>query len=64
MKYHDIIPLLLDVASFSMKYFILSKVYSDEGGLKSLYHGLPTCMEDNPRALVSGLSKTGRQTVV
>ena len=28
------IPPVPDIANFSMKYFILSKVYSDEGGIK------------------------------
>ena len=30
------IPPLPEIANFSTKYFILSKVYSDEGGIKSV----------------------------
>ena len=34
---------------FSNKYFIMSKVYTDEAGIKKkLYHGLSTCKGDNP----------------
>ena len=29
-----IIPPLLEIANFSTKYFILSKVYTDKGGIK------------------------------
>ena len=28
----------------------LMKVYTDEGGIKSLYHGLSICTGDNPLA--------------
>ena len=48
-----------------MKYFILSKVYTDEGGTKKLYHGLPACTRDNPQAKACELSPhTGGQTTV
>ena len=33
-------PGLLEIANFSTKYFILSKVYTNEGSTKKLYHGL------------------------
>ena len=48
----SIIPPLPDIAKFSMKYFILSKVYTDEGGIIviPLSHVLSTCMGDNPFA--------------
>ena len=39
-----------ETANLSKKYFILSKVYSEEGGIKKLYYGLSTCMGDNPLA--------------
>ena len=29
-----VIPLLTEIANFSMKYLILSKVYTNEGGIK------------------------------
>ena len=51
--------------NFGTKYFILSKVYTDEGGIKQLYlhHGYSACTGDNPRALLTkarGLShRTG-----
>ena len=45
--------------------FILIKVYTDENGMKYLYHGLSTCTGDNPLAKARGLSpRTGGQTVV
>ena len=56
---------LSEIANFSTKYFILSKVYIDEGGIKHLYHGLSACTEDNPLAKARGLSpRTGGQTIV
>ena len=33
-----------------MKYFILSKVYTDEGGMKLLFYGLSACKADNSLA--------------
>ena len=34
---------------FSIKYSILTKVYTDEGGIKQLYHGLTSLkLEDYP----------------
>ena len=59
------IPPVPDIANCSMKYFILSKVYSNEGGIKQLYHGLSICIGDNPLAKACGLSPfTGGQTMV
>ena len=37
--YKYLIPPLTEIASFSTKYFILSKVYTDDSGIKQLYHG-------------------------
>ena len=34
----EVIPSLTDIANFSMKYFILRKVCTDDGGMKQLYH--------------------------
>ena len=39
------------IGALRVKYFILSKVYTDEGGMKYLYHGLSTYMGDNPQSL-------------
>ena len=51
------------MANFITTYFILSKDYTGYDGIKYLYHGLPACTEDNPRA--RGLSpRTCGQTVV
>ena len=38
-----IIPPLLDITNLSTKYFILSKVYTDEDGIKYINHGLSAC---------------------
>ena len=44
---------------------MLNKVYTDEGGIKWLYHGLSACTEDNPLAKARGSSpRTGGQTMV
>ena len=59
------IPSLADVANPSTKYFLLSKVYAVEGGLKYVYHSLSVCAGANPRAKARGLSpRTDWQTVV
>ena len=42
-----ITPSLPEIANLSMKYFILSKVYTVEG-----VHGLSACVGDNPRAFI------------
>ena len=42
------LPLLPKITNFSTKYFILSKVYTEEDGIKQLYHGLSTCTGDRP----------------
>ena len=47
---NTVIQPLPETANLSKKYFILSKVYSEEGGIKKLYCGLSTCMGDNPLA--------------
>ena len=59
-------PLTISSVWFlSTKYFILSKFYTDEGGMINLHHGLSGCTIDNPRSTVRGLSpRTGGQTVV
>ena len=45
------------LTNFSTKYRVMCKVYTDFGGIKQLYHGLPACRTgDNPRALANGLS--------
>ena len=59
------IPLLPEITNFSMKYFILSKVYTDESGIKKLKHSLLAFTGDNPLAEACGLSLcTGGQTMV
>ena len=67
-KYHQIkkfIPHMPEIAKFSTKYFILNKVYTYEGGIKQLFHGLYTCTGKNSLAKARGLSpRTGGQTVV
>ena len=47
---------LVKITNFSTTYFILSKVYSGEGGIKQLYHGLSACAGDNQLAKAFGLS--------
>ena len=37
------INLYTTLNNFSMKYLMMCKVYTDVGGIKLLYHGLPTC---------------------
>ena len=57
--------ILAHIANFSTKYFILSKVFTDEGEIRLLYHGLSTCVGDNPLTKAHGLSpRTGRLTIV
>ena len=46
---------LPEVATFSKKYFILTKVYIYEGGIKYLFHGLFACAGDSPLAKARGL---------
>ena len=48
--YQIFIPHLPKIANYSTKYFILSKVCTDEGGIKWTYHGLFACTGDNPPA--------------
>ena len=56
---------LLEIANFSTKYFILSKVYTVEGGIIQLCQGLFPCMGDNPLTKAYGLFQhTYGQTVV
>ena len=58
-------PHLPEIANYSVKKFILSKVYTDEGGVKYLYPDLSACTGDNPLAKARGLSpRTGGQTMV
>ena len=62
-----LLPRLLEIDKFTTKYFILSKVYTDEGGLIKLCHILSACTGDHPPPLAtaSGLSsRTGKQTKV
>ena len=64
-NYDIIIPPFPEIANFSMRYFMLSKVYTDEGSTIKLYHGLSACTGDNPLAKARVLSpRTGRQTMV
>ena len=45
--------------------FILSKVYTDEGGIEQVYNGLSACTGDRSRTKARGLSpRTGGRTVV
>ena len=48
-----------DISKFSTNYFILSKGYTDEAGVKYLYPELSTCAEDYPlpKTPGSGCSK-------
>ena len=56
---------LPEIANFSTNYFIMNKVYTDEGGMKYIYHGLSSGTGDNPLAKACGLyPRTGGQTVV
>ena len=44
---------------------ILSKVYTNKGDIKQLYHGLSACTRDDPLAKARGLSpRTDGQTMV
>ena len=46
----DIRPLTISSVWFlSTKYVKLSKVYTNEGGMVNLFHGLSACTENNPR---------------
>ena len=59
-----VIP-LPEGATISMTYFSQSNGYTDEGGIKSLYHGLSACSGNHPLAKARGLSpRTGGQTMV
>ena len=40
-------PPLPDFTDFIIKHFRVSKVYTDEGGIKYFYQCLSTCMGDN-----------------
>ena len=52
-------------ANSSTKYVVLSKVYTNEGGVKLLNRGLSACTGDNPLAKARGLSpRTGGQNMV
>ena len=54
-----------DIANFSTKYFMPRKVFSDEGGIKLLKHGLSACTGDNPLAKARRLSpRTDGQTML
>ena len=67
VQYFILIPLSPANENFDKKYFAMCKVYTDEDGIKYLYHGLSTCTEDNPLAHLKacGLSpRTGGQTMV
>ena len=60
-----IVTRLPEIAKFCKQYFILSKIYADEGGIKLLYHGLSACTGDNPLAKARGLyPRTGGQTML
>ena len=59
------IPPLPEIANLSTKIFIPTKVYTEEGGIEYLYHGLSACTGDNPLSKACGLSPCiGGQTVV
>ena len=45
-----LIQSLPEITNFSMKYFILSKVYINEGGITYVFHGLSAYTGDNPLA--------------
>ena len=47
-----------------MKYFILSKVYTDECGIKKLKHSLLGFAGDNPLAKACGLSLCTGGTII
>ena len=55
----------LPAGCFFTKYFVLSKIYFDEGVVKYLYDGFSACTGGNPLAKARGLSpRTGGQTMV
>ena len=65
LKCKCLILRLPDVTNFSTKYFLLSKLFTDEGCIKLLYHGLYACTGHNSLAKARGLSPhTGGQTMV
>ena len=41
----DLIPSVLEIANFSTKYFELSKVYTDDDGIISIFHGCMVWIE-------------------
>ena len=45
--YYIVIPPMSEIANFNWKYFILSKVYIDECGIKQLHHGLSAYTRDS-----------------
>ena len=50
---------------FSMRYFVLCKVYTEYHGTSEIQHGLWACTVDNPLAKARGLSlRTGAQTML
>ena len=52
-------------ANFGTHYFVMDKVYTNEGGIKQLYHNLPAFSGDNLLTKTPGLcSCTNRQTIV
>ena len=62
---HVLKPPLPEMVIFSMKNFMLSKVFTDKDGIKKLFNNLSACVGDNPLAKAIGLSpRTGRQTMV
>ena len=48
--------MILNIPSDLEHWFILSKSYTDEDGIKYVFHGLSTCMGDNPLAKACGSS--------
>ena len=60
-----ILPSLLEIPNFGMKYFLMSKVHTDESFIEYFNHGLSAYTGDNPLAKACGLSpRTGGQIVV
>ena len=54
-----------EIANLITDYFVLSKVYTDGGGKRYLYHGLSDCTGNNPLPKARGLSpRAGGRNVI
>ena len=56
---------LLTIVKFWNECFHTNKVYTNEGGIKQLYHSVSACAGDNPLAKARALFlRTGEQTMI